>query len=89
LNYGVQKNDPKLEEFISNLIDIACFAIPKMYAKATNATQRDGALKDIESIKANLVQFIIEDLFTKGKEKLSQLTFEDMNKKFEDYRYVK
>jgi hypothetical protein len=60
-----------------------------MYHKSTNSTQRDGALKDIESYKANLVQFIIDDLFTKGREKLSQLTFEDMNKKFEDYRYVR
>jgi hypothetical protein len=55
----------------------------------TGAPQRDGALKDIESYKKEVITFIINDLFMRGKERLSTLTFEDINKKFEDYRYVR
>ena len=59
-----------------------------MYSKLSNSPQRESCLKEIESYKTELISFIIDDLFLNNKLVLNSLSFDDINKRFEDYRYV-
>jgi hypothetical protein len=77
-----------MEEFISDLIDISCVGIPKMFSNYKNIPQRQSCLQDLDLYKNDLVEFVIDNLYTNKKVKNESLTFENLNKKFEDFKYL-
>lgn len=59
-----------------------------MYTISKNTPRSQNTLEDIESHKKNIIEFIIDNLYTHKKVKQEHLSFEILNKMFNDFKYL-
>jgi hypothetical protein len=88
MDEGIRPINSLLEKMIGEMVDISCTAILSMYSNYKNVSFKDSCIYKVRYFMPDIVAFIITDLFTQDNRKLNILTFEDINKKFADFKYV-
>lgn len=89
MSEGIQPNNIELEKLIAEMVEISCNVIYNMYLTHRNIPAKsESCLLTVKYFMQEVVAFIINDLFTQNKKKLNILSFNDLNKRFTDYKYV-
>ena len=58
-----------------------------MFINSKNIPQRESCLKELDSFKKELIEFIIENIYTYKKKKIENLTFDILIDRFDNIKY--
>jgi hypothetical protein len=88
LNFPIQKTDNNFVQFINDMFEISCIGLVDAYIRLKNV-KRDGYINKLRSFKDKTVDNVIDNLFFSKDTSASEgLTFKDLNKMFEEDKFL-
>jgi disulfide oxidoreductase YuzD len=85
---AIEENEENFVKFIEDIVEISCEGIVDGYIRLKDV-KRDGMINKFKTIKPEIVNKFIQILFfNKNEQRSGGLTFNELNKKFDEDKFI-